>query len=185
MGFAIAESAIKLGADVTLICGPVNLECSKEIQRIDVSSAKEMFDSTISNYIKSDIAILSAAVADFTPEIQHSGKLKKHELGDNPVITLKKTDDILQTLGEMKSSSQILVGFALESDNLIENAKEKMIRKNCDMIIANHANKPQSGFGGDNNTISIINKFGKQTDYLPMPKTQCADIIIKSIIKDF
>lgn len=183
MGYALAETALELGANVTLVSGPVNLSCSPKINRIDVVSAEEMYKATIDNFDNVDIGILCAAVADYTPTLIHSGKLKKEQLGDNPVIELKKTPDILASLGKLKNKNQLLIGFALETDNLIENASSKLNKKNCDAIIANRASSPLSGFGGDFNTISIIGKNQEIIDYFPMTKLECADIILKYIIE--
>ncbi|MDT3740650.1 MAG: phosphopantothenoylcysteine decarboxylase [Candidatus Kapabacteria bacterium] len=183
MGFAIAEAALEAGAEVTLICGPVNMKCPENINRIDVVTAEEMYNETVKLFSKTDIAVLSAAVADYTPEIRYEGKLKKDNLGDSPNILLKKTKDILFELGKIKSSSQILVGFALESENLLENASKKLIQKNCDMIVANDANKPLSGFGGDYNTIAILTKDNNIEEFLPMTKAECAAVILSKANK--
>jgi phosphopantothenoylcysteine decarboxylase / phosphopantothenate---cysteine ligase len=181
MGYAIAEAAFSAGAEVILVSGPVYMKCSEGINRIDVISAEDMYQETIKHFADSDIAILSAAVADYTPSEPVTGKLKKDILGDSPVIKLKKTKDILANLGKIKTQNQFLVGFALESENVIENAKEKLIRKNCDMIIANQGGKELSGFGGDFNTITIIRYNNTITDYLPMTKDECAKVILNSI----
>lgn len=183
MGFAVAEAALEAGADVTLICGTVNLKCSGGIKRIDVVSAEEMYIETTKLFHKTDIAVLSAAVADYTPETRFKGKLKKDSLGDSPNILLKKTKDILLELGKIKSNSQILVGFALESENLLENASKKLIQKNCDMIVANDAGKPMSGFGGDYNTITLLTKDNTVEDFLPMTKAECAAVILSKAHK--
>jgi phosphopantothenoylcysteine decarboxylase/phosphopantothenate--cysteine ligase len=182
MGFAIAEAANTLGADVTLISGPVNLKCSDKIRRIDVESAEEMYQRSIENYKHSDIIILSAAVADFTPANITSGKIKKETLGENPTIQLVKTKDILKSIGELKNEKQVLIGFALESDNLVNNAKDKLVRKNCDLIVANLANIPNSGFGGDYNTITLVGKNDYIEDFLPMSKNDCAKIILEKAL---
>lgn len=182
MGYAIAETAYLAGADVTLISGPVNLSCSDGIELIKVSDADEMYQNAVKNFEKADIAIMTAAVADYTPIEKFSGKLKKETLGDNPTITLRKTKDILAELGSQKKAGQILVGFALESDNVIENAKIKFEKKNCDLIIANQAGKELSGFGGDFNTISVIGK-NSISDYLPMSKKDCSEVILSHIDK--
>ena len=181
MGYAIAEAAFSAGAEVILVTGPVSLKCSEGINRIDVISAEDMYQETVKHFTNSNIAILSAAVADYTPAEPVSGKLKKDSLGDSPIIKLKKTKDILAELGKIKTKNQFLVGFALESENVIENAKEKLIRKNCNMLIANQAGKELSGFGGDFNTITIIRSDNTITDYLPMTKDDCAKVILNSV----
>ncbi len=179
MGYALAELALKLGAKVTLISGPVNLSCNKKINRIDVVSAEEMYNASLNHFVNADVGILCAAVADYMPSEVHSGKLKKEQLGENPQIELKKTPDILSSLGKLKKDNQVLVGFALETDKLIENATDKLQKKNCDLIVANKASSPLSGFGGDYNTISIISRNRDVVDYLPMLKSECAEIILK------
>lgn len=183
MGYALAEIAFLHGAEVILVSGPVTIKCSEGIKKIDLESAEEMFEVATSYFGYCDIAILSAAVADYTPAKKIKGKLKKEQIGDNSTLELSKTKDILKELGSLRNDSQILVGFALESNNLIEYAKEKLKKKNCDIIVANYANKENSGFGGDYNTISIIDKHDKFTDYLPMTKIDCAEAIIKYIVE--
>jgi len=156
MGFALAESALQAGANVTLIAGPVNLQCSSEIKRIDVESAEEMYNASIEHFSDCNIAILSAAVADYTPKQKISGKMKKGN-ADFSVLELIKTKDILFELGKLKTK-QILIGFALEAENELEYGYEKMRRKNCDAIVVNSISIPDSAFSGDNNTISIISR---------------------------
>lgn len=177
MGFAIAETFNKHGYHVTLITGPVNISCSNHINRVDVESANDMFEAVSKNYQESDIIIMSAAVADYTPNVKYAGKIKKSsETTLN--IELKPTVDILNYVGQHKSDKQILVGFALESENEIENGKEKLHRKNCDFIVVNSASKPDSGFGGDLNTITIITKQGDIINYPALSKLKCAENIL-------
>jgi phosphopantothenoylcysteine decarboxylase/phosphopantothenate--cysteine ligase len=141
-----------------------------------------MYDESIKHFPNIDIAILSAAVSDFKPINYFQGKIKKEQVGENPIIELTKTKDILYELGSRKNSKQFLVGFALESENLIDNGKQKLSKKNCDLIVANHANKPMSGFGGDFNTITIIGKDDYIKEYLPMSKSECAYVILQEIL---
>ncbi|MBX3042852.1 MAG: phosphopantothenoylcysteine decarboxylase [Candidatus Kapabacteria bacterium] len=182
MGFAIAEKAFEYGAEVILVSGPVNLKCSSGINRINVVCADDMYNATMEYFGKTDIFIMSAAVADYKPKNPVKGKIKKETAGDSPIIELEKTKDILFEIGKIKNDRQFLVGFALESENLIENAIAKLQRKNCDLIIANKSGGDRSGFGGDYNTISIISKNLDITDYLPMSKSDCAEIILKQIM---
>jgi len=179
MGFALAEAALMLGAEVYLVTGPVELTASEKVHRFDVTSAEEMYTKSVEIFEKTDIAILSAAVADFTPKITHEGKLKKSEIGENYTIELIKTKDILAELSKTKKVNQKVVGFALESANEIENGWKKMKEKNCDMIVVNSANKPQSGFHGTDNTITILTRNGSELPFPPMSKVVCSIEILK------
>ena len=184
MGFALAESAFAAGADVTLITGPVSLQSTKGITRVDVESAQEMFEKVRHFFPESDIGIFSAAVADFTPNKVIHSKMKKESIGEELSITLSKTNDILGWAGSQKEKQQYIVGFALETDNEIEQGRAKLIKKNCDLMVINKANTKDSGFGGDNNTITILNKIGEVDVFPPLSKMECADIIIKKVIRD-
>jgi|GEM_PF-20776 len=171
MGYCLAKVAIEMGAEVTLISGPVNDklndELDEKIKLIKITSAKEMLDKVLGNYQNQDILIFSAAVSDYSPKYQHIGKLKKDNIKlDN--LELIENKDILKTIGNLKSNTQLVVGFALESENLEQNATTKLNYKNADIIIGNYANKEDSGFGGDNNTITIISKNQSPKPY---PKT--------------
>ncbi len=185
MGFALAEYALTLGADVTLVAGPVALKCNEAIKRIDVVSAQEMYEAAIreNSNEEIDIAIHAAAVADFTPETSVIGKIKKTKKGEDMTLELTQTRDILASFGEEKRANQVLVGFALEYSNEKEYGKKKLEKKNCDLIVVNSVAKPQSGFGGDDNTICILTKEGKEFDYPPMPKSQCAKVIIEKVME--
>jgi phosphopantothenoylcysteine decarboxylase/phosphopantothenate--cysteine ligase len=180
MGFALASEAVKLGANVLLIAGPVSLPTPNGVLRIDVQSASEMYDAVMQQFYKSDIAILAAAVADYAPTQSVHGKMKKKDVGDTMMLELRSTKDILASLGAVKTNRQILVGFALEATNEIENARQKLTAKNCDMIVLNSANKPQSGFGGDDNTITIIST-NTETSFPPITKNACAVLILEHI----
>lgn len=183
MGFAIAEAFSKVAETVTLITGPVNLTCNREIIRIDVESANDMFEKVKQHYSDCDIIIMSAAVADFTPNHKVKGKLKKDKLGASLTIEMVRTIDILAYIGANKRISQFLVGFALESENELEYGRQKMLQKNCDMMVINSSSKPDSGFGGDFNTITILTKTGDLHQYPPMSKTECAKIILNNVVK--
>ena len=181
MGYELAERAIKLGADVILISGPTKLALkSTSIKKIDVLSAGEMYDAVMDNYKNADIIIMSAAVSDYTPEITESHKIKKKENDLN--ISLKPTKDILLELGKNKSDNQILVGFALETDNEIENAKSKLQRKKLDLIILNSLKDAGAGFGFDTNKVTIIDKNNKIDNYELKPKSEVAEDIFNKII---
>lgn len=179
MGFALAESALRMGAMVTLVTGPTCLNCSPAIDRIDIESAEDMYQVVTTNSEKQDVIIMSAAVADYTPKIKHNGKIKKKE--DFMTIELVKTKDILKELGIKKKDNQILVGFALESEKLLEYAKDKLERKNCNIIVANQANSSDSGFGKDINTITIIDDKDNVKEVATAPKSEIADSILQYV----
>ena len=180
MGFALAEVCAERGASVTLIAGPVQIKTMHpNIHRIDVESASEMFDVTTKLFPDQDIAILSAAVTDFTPELKASQKLKRE--GDGLTLYLKSTQDIAATLGKMKREKQILVGFALETEHEIENAQLKLERKQLDFIVLNSLRNPQAGFGYDTNQITIIDKQGATTEFSVKDKREVAKDIMDAI----
>lgn len=181
MGFAIAEEFARHGADVTLISGPTDLNSiNPNIKRIDVTSADEMFEKTVKAFTKSDIAVMSAAVADYTPEKVSITKIKKS--GDELHLKLKKTKDILAELGKHKTKKQLLVGFALETNNEVPNAKQKLQKKNLDFIVLNSLRSKGAGFGFDTNKITIIDKAGVQTDFKLKSKTEVAHDIVQKVI---
>lgn len=166
MGFALAEECRKRGAQVTLISGPVQLKSSAEIQRIDVESCQEMYEAATENFPNADAAILCAAVADFRPETIAAKKIKREK--DDLVLRLRPTHDIAQTLGKTKKKEQVLVGFALETDNEEINAKHKLEEKNLDFIVLNSTRNEGTTFCSDYNKISIISadsaiEFDKKT----------------------
>jgi phosphopantothenoylcysteine decarboxylase/phosphopantothenate--cysteine ligase len=180
MGFALAEECAERGASVTLITGPVHMTTTHpNIHRIDVESAAEMYEVTTKLFPDQDIAILSAAVADFAPELKTSQKLKRE--GDGLVLHLKSTQDIASSLGKMKREKQILVGFALETEHEIENAQLKLQRKQLDFIVLNSLRNPQAGFGYDTNQITIIDKQGSATEFPVKDKHEVAKDIIDTI----
>ncbi len=181
MGFAIAEEMHQLGATVTLITGPTALNTSATIKRIDVVSAQDMLNACLANFKKSDITIMSAAVADYTPVEVASQKIKKKE--DHFNIALKKTTDILATLGQQKSIKQILVGFALETTDEENYAKEKLIKKNLDLIVLNSLNDKGAGFKKDTNKITIFNSALEKTSFETKSKLEVAKDICTEIIK--
>ncbi|MFB6317788.1 phosphopantothenoylcysteine decarboxylase [Saccharicrinis sp. FJH54] len=177
MGFAIAGECALRGADVTLVAGPVQLQTpSPGIKRIDVTSAGEMYRATLEAFRDADIAILSAAVADFTPEDVQSRKVKRGK--EDMVLRLKPTKDIAGTLGQLKKDTQIMVGFALETHNEADNAIGKLQRKNLDFIVLNSLNDPEAGFMHDTNKITIFDRKGKHKAYDLKSKQQVAADII-------
>jgi phosphopantothenoylcysteine decarboxylase/phosphopantothenate--cysteine ligase len=181
MGYALAAKAAEFGAEVILISGPVHIPPPDNVQVVNVTTADDMYHAAIEYFPLSDIAIMTAAVADFTPAEKVSGKIKKESLGSEMILRLVKTKDILAELSATKTETQKVIGFALESENETENGLKKLKKKKCDMIVVNSANKTDSGFGGDKNTITIITAGGLQFDYPPMTKIQCAVEILKTV----
>lgn len=182
MGFSIAETLANNGANVILITGPTNLECqNSNINRINITSAEQMYNEVMKYFKDSDCTIMSAAVADYTPEKTFDKKHKKDS--DSLTIKLKPTKDILKELGSIKQKGQILVGFALETDNEIKNAQEKLKRKNLDLIVLNSLNDKGAGFSFDTNKITIIDKNNKIANFELKSKSEVAEDIIEKIIE--
>ncbi|PKP31304.1 MAG: bifunctional phosphopantothenoylcysteine decarboxylase/phosphopantothenate--cysteine ligase CoaBC [Bacteroidetes bacterium HGW-Bacteroidetes-17] len=185
MGYEIAEECANRGAIVTLVSGPSNLQVSHpNIKKIDVISADEMFNACIAAFSISNIAIMAAAVADFKPKNVSSIKIKKSEAFNT--IDLIPTKDILAKLGELKKNEQFLIGFALETNNEIENAKNKLKNKNLDFIVLNSLQNKEAGFGKKTNQVTIIDKAFNQINYQVKTKKEvAADIVnkIKELIK--
>lgn len=180
MGFALAEACAERGAKVILIAGPVSLKTtSTAIQRIDVESAGEMYDACIRLFPVADMGILCAAVADFTPEKQADTKTKRKEA--NLQVVLKPTQDIAAALGRQKKPNQLLVGFALETDNEEVNALDKMERKNLDFIVLNSLRNPGAGFGHDTNQVTIFSRNGQRVEHPLKSKTAVAEDILDTV----
>ena len=183
MGLAIAHSFAAQGAEVVLICGPgvSQLSSSTHINRIDVTSALEMHKACIQHFKRADITIMSAAVADYRPAQSATQKIKKK--GDILNLELVKNSDILQDLGTKKTSKQLLIGFALETQNELTHAKEKLKRKNLDMIVLNSLNDKGAGFGTDTNKVTFIYK-SKKSKALPLiTKLEVANELVLEVIK--
>jgi phosphopantothenoylcysteine decarboxylase/phosphopantothenate--cysteine ligase len=179
MGYALAEEFYKQGADVTLISGPTSLNVSGGINKIDITSAKELLDACFKYFNDVDICVMSAAVADYTPKEVAKEKIKKKSEEFN--IELIKTTDILKKLGEHKKT-QVLVGFALETENEIENAIEKLKRKNLDLIVLNSLRNEGAGFKHETNQVTLIDKYQKQTTTILKSKVEIAKDICTKII---
>ncbi|MFN2429034.1 MAG: bifunctional phosphopantothenoylcysteine decarboxylase/phosphopantothenate--cysteine ligase CoaBC [Cryomorphaceae bacterium] len=182
MGYAIAEAAAQLGADVSLVSGPVSLTAPGGLRLINVETAAEMYDATNSVFEDMDIAVFSAAVADYRPATVADQKIKKSDKGMQ--IEMEKTVDILQTLGAKKKKGQIIVGFALETENELENAKGKLERKNCDLIVLNSLRDQGAGFGGDKNKVTLVTRNKTQEEELK-PKNEIARDILNFIMREF
>lgn len=179
MGYAIAKIASLRGADVTLVSGPVSIEPPRFVNVINVESAEEMFNEVSSKADSMDIIIKAAAVADYTPVSVADEKIKKKD-GDLS-IPLKRTKDILKYLGENKKENQFICGFSMETENLLENSKKKLEKKNVDMIVANNVKVEGAGFGVDTNVVTLITKDGYKE--LPqMSKEDVAAAILDAII---
>ena len=182
MGYALAEECASRGADVYLVSGPVQIKAKHpNIKTISVESAQEMYEASNKEFDTSDICILCAAVADFRPETQADEKIKREK--DDLVIRLKPTQDIAASLGAKKKDNQILVGFALETNNEAENAQGKLIRKNLDFIVLNSLKDANACFGYDTNKITIIEKNGNSEAFCLKSKTEVAKDIIDKICK--
>ncbi|MEQ3165550.1 bifunctional phosphopantothenoylcysteine decarboxylase/phosphopantothenate--cysteine ligase CoaBC [Parabacteroides goldsteinii] len=180
MGFALAEACAQQGAEVTLIAGPVSLTTTHpNIQRIDVESAEEMYQAAMTAFPKADAGILCAAVADYRPEIQADEKIKRESKGEM-MLHLVPNKDIAASLGAIKREGQVLVGFALETNNEATNAESKLKRKNLDFIVLNSLRDAGAGFRCDTNKISIIDRQGEITGY-PLKSKQgvAVDIVNK------
>lgn len=162
MGFALAEELARRGAAVTLVAGPTHLSTvHPRIERIDVESAREMYEAATQAFPQCDAAILSAAVADFRPDHAAATKIKKQSGQDELTLHLVQNPDILAALGQMKQPHQRLVGFALETDHEVENAEQKLERKNLDFIVLNSLRDAGAGFGHDTNKVTLIDRSGK------------------------
>ena len=181
MGFAIAESLAAKGALVKLIAGPTHLNTKNcNIERIDVKSAEQMYNATVKEFEQADVAILSAAVADYTPKNVFSQKVKK---ADNVLnIELQPTKDILAQLGRMKTDKQTLVGFALETNDEENNAKQKLSKKNLDFIVLNSLNDKNACFGFDTNKVTIIDSNGNMTKTDLKSKSEIAEDVVSKLI---
>ena len=182
MGIEIARAFADQGAEVTLVLGPSNISPNRNnINLLPVTSAKEMYDAVMTFFPKTDIAVLSAAVADFRPEIVADQKIKKNPDTDSITLKLVKTDDILKTIGSQKKENQVVVGFALETENGIANAKKKLHTKNIDLIVLNEMSEQGVGFKTKTNKISIINKNDEMTEFDLKPKSEVALDVLNAI----
>ncbi|MCH8233785.1 MAG: bifunctional phosphopantothenoylcysteine decarboxylase/phosphopantothenate--cysteine ligase CoaBC [Bacteroidetes bacterium] len=184
MGVAIARQLMAYGAEVKLILGPVNDFFDLEsISVSNVISADEMYELAKEQFTGADITVLAAAVADYKPRIFADSKIKKNK--DNLTLELTKTPDIAASLGKKKSDGQIIVGFALETDNEFENARKKLYSKNFNMIVLNSLNDPGAGFGHDTNKISILDKDNNTREYELKSKTGVAKDIVDAIVENY
>lgn len=180
MGYALASEAVKMGAHVILVSGPVNLAVPQAVQLISVESAEEMYNEVIARFNDADVVIKTAAVADYRPRHVYDEKMKKKE--GSQVLELERTKDILFELGQTKKD-QLLVGFAAETNSVEEYAKGKLAKKNADMIVANNVKQAGAGFGTDTNIVTIFNRDGCVTKFPMMPKSEVARNVLDEIVK--
>ncbi|MDU4859517.1 MAG: bifunctional phosphopantothenoylcysteine decarboxylase/phosphopantothenate--cysteine ligase CoaBC [Terrisporobacter othiniensis] len=179
MGYAIAKKAANRGADVTLVSGPTNIDPPSNIKKlIKIQSAEDMYNAIIDNFDENQVIIKSAAVADYKPKTYSNKKIKKSN--DDLVIELDRNKDIAYELGKIKNN-KILVGFAAETNDLIENAKGKVNKKNLDFIVANDLTEKGAGFGTDTNIVKIIDREGNINKYPQMKKDEVANVILDKV----
>lgn len=181
MGYAIAEAAARRGAKVMLVTGPANLAIPQGVEAIKILSTQDLFDAMIDRCNEADIIIQAAAPADFTPETAAEEKIKKQ--GDGKLIlTLRQTPDVARAVGERKRPGQTLIGFAAETNDVLENAQGKLAKKNLDMIVANDVTAPGAGFDVDTNIVTFVTNNGMES--LPcMKKTQVAEELLNRALK--
>lgn len=183
MGIALADRLATLGAEVTMVLGPTHLRAEQNtVKTILVESASQMFDACVSTFPNCDIAFLAAAVADYRPKEMATQKIKK--TGETLEIILERNKDILAHLGTLKTTKQTLIGFALETENELENALKKLKAKNADFIVLNSLQDPGAGFASDTNKVCILGKDGKKNDLPLQSKTSIAAEIIDYILLD-
>lgn len=178
MGYALAEQAAKLGASVTLVTGPTNLEYPKGIQVVQIESAQQMLEAVMQRYHEADVVIKSAAVADYRPKYVFDQKMKKQP--GEAVLELERTTDILRTLGERKEH-QLLVGFAAETEQVDEYAQKKLASKNLDMIVANNVTTEGAGFGTDTNIVTLYKRSGESKELPILSKHDVATEVLKEV----
>ncbi|MED3880362.1 bifunctional phosphopantothenoylcysteine decarboxylase/phosphopantothenate--cysteine ligase CoaBC [Priestia megaterium] len=178
MGYALAEQAAKLGASVTLVTGPTNLEYPKGVQVVQIESAQQMLEAVMQRYHEADVVIKSAAVADYRPKHVFDQKMKKQP--GEAVLELERTTDILRTLGERKEH-QLLVGFAAETEQVDEYAQKKLSSKNLDMIVANNVTTEGAGFGTDTNIVTLYKRSGESRKLPILSKHDVATEVLKEV----
>ena len=183
MGYALAKQCMLRGADVTLISGKTALEIPRFVHTVEITSAQEMFEAVKEHFSDKDFIFKAAAVADYTPVETCMEKMKKDALGDSSNLPLKRTPDILKYLGEHKKEGQFLCGFSMETQNLEENSRQKLLRKNADMIAANCLKTEGAGFQGDTNIITLITRSSMQQLGL-LTKEETADKIIDAALAE-
>lgn len=180
MGYAIAEAAQRAGATVTLISAPTALRVPTGVDTVPIESTQDLADAVLAALPRADVVIMAAAVADFTPVDKATQKIKKTKNNDQMTITLKKTPDILQLIAQQKTK-QVVVGFAAETQDLIKNGQEKLLRKQLDLLVANDVSRADIGFNGDNNQVTFLTMTGQPEQTPVAPKTQIATRLIERV----
>lgn len=181
MGYALARAARNMGAHVTLVSGTKQIADIRDVEMVHVTSAKDMAEAVLSRQEEMDCMILAAAVADYTPVSVADNKIHKSE--GEMSIPLKRTQDILQTLGQNKKEGQVLIGFSMETENMVERTKEKLAKKNCDYIVANNLKEKGAGFGTDTNIVTLISKDYEE-EFGILSKYDTAVKILKTCLKE-
>lgn len=182
MGYAIAQAAARRGAEVTLVSGPVNLKAPLGVNLVPVTSAGEMFQAVTEASSSQDVIIKAAAVADYRPKYVGTEKTKKKDGDMN--LEMERTDDILAWLGNHRQTGQVLCGFSMETENMLENSQAKLEKKHVDMIVANNLKTAGAGFGTDTNVVTIITKEGAE-ELAMMTKEQVAHQLLNRIMDRF
>jgi phosphopantothenoylcysteine decarboxylase / phosphopantothenate---cysteine ligase len=184
MGYAVARRAAQRGADVVLVSGPSALATPPGVRRVDVGSALEMRDAVRSEFARADVVVKAAAVADFRPATVAGRKIRKEDLAEGAGIALElvRNPDILAELCREKGS-RVIVGFAAESEDVIESARRKIARKGCDLLVANDVSAPDSGFDVDRNTVSFVWPAGDVESLPPLSKDEVADHLLDRVAK--
>ena len=181
MGYAIAKAAARRGAGVTLVSGPVSLPAPAYVELVSVESAREMYEAVTARSDAADIVVKAAAVADYRPVSVAENKIKKTD-GDEMSIPLARTDDILAELGRRKRPGQFLCGFSMETENMLENSRRKLKKKNLDLIAANNVKVAGAGFAVDTNVLTLIGPEG-ETELPLLTKDQAADALLDEILR--
>ena len=181
MGYALARAARNMGAHVTLVSGTKQIADIRDVEMVHVTSAKDMAEAVLSRQEEMDCMILAAAVADYTPVSVADNKIHKSE--GEMSIPLKRTQDILKTLGQNKKEGQVLIGFSMETENMVERTKEKLVKKNCDYIVANNLKEKGAGFGTDTNIVTLISKDYEE-EFGILSKYDTAIKILKTCLKE-
>ena len=182
MGYSIASAAAARGAEVTLVSGPVNLPHPANVKVVNIRSAADMYEAITSRQKDTDIIIKAAAVADYRPATVADNKIKKKDDGSDLSLPLERTDDILKYLGKHKKKGQFLCGFSMETENMIENSRKKLEKKNLDLIAANNVKVEGAGFQGDTNVLTLISKES-EIELPLMSKWEAANRLLDEIMK--
>ncbi len=180
MGYAVAEAARDRGAEVLLISGPATAAPPTGVETQYIETTLELQDAILERFDQTDIVVMAAAVADYRPQAFSSNKIKKTT--DHLTIPLEQNPDIAQALGKRKNSGQITVGFAAETDDLLENAQKKLIKKNCDLIVANDVLAEGAGFEGDTNIVTLLDQSGRREQLPLLSKREVADRILDRVV---